>query len=117
MDKSTADRIWKDAEAILRNSFPGWDVKIVSGSYDLNGFADYKLRFMEKGKTKESIDLQRIVSAYGLDPDAIYNHPDKGDISLVGYKPRARKYPFIVVQLSTGKKFSITERAAERYFG
>jgi len=117
MDKETADKLWKDAEAILKKSFSGWDVKITSGRYNPEGYVDYKLRISEKGKTKESIDLISMASAYGLDTNHVHNHPEMGDITLVGYKSRARKYPFIVMQLETGDKFTITESMAERFFG
>jgi hypothetical protein len=41
---------------------------------------------------------------------------DGMDISLVGFKPRARKKPFIIQDLNSGNQYVIGEKLAERLF-
>jgi hypothetical protein len=118
----------QDAE-ILRNAvsdlvndyWEEYSAKVVSTRYDLNGFCDIKIRISEIDEngvpiTKELADLRGIASSYGFDLDKEATHSRLGKIRLVGYKSRARKYPFVVLQVATDKKYSISDRDAERFF-
>ena len=50
-----------------------------------------------------------------LDADKIADY--RGDkYTLVGYKPRNRKYPFIMKNLSNGKNYKFDVITAERMF-
>lgn len=119
LDKQDAQKLVDNAKAVLVHHFSGWDISIVGQPrYNPEGYIDIKFRLAEEGVTKEYLDLMQVASMYGLDTEKIGDHGVLGKIKLIGYKTRARKYPFVVEQVDGKKgKYSIPETDAERLFG
>ena len=47
-----------------------------------------------------------------FDSDKIYNSQTLGQVKIVGYNESARKFPFIVQQLNTSKRYKVTALSA-----
>ena len=65
---------------------------------------------------KSELDFRKDYGVGELDQTKIARL-DGMKVSLVGFKPRARKYPFIIQDLDTSKEYVIAEDTAERIFG
>jgi len=77
----------------------------------------YKLNLRLKGaETKESMDLNRFAYLYDVVPQKVANVHGI-DYKLVGYRVRARKQPFIVLNLTNNKEYLFTEDLGRKHFG
>ena len=78
--------------------------------------ATFKLNVLvEGGKTRAEQDLEMIASIRGLDLTKIWNEGTH-KFKLHGFKNRARKNPFVIIDTLTQKQYVINDRVAERQF-
>ena len=96
------------------------DLQITSisvGSCTYNGGeATYKVTVLLDGaETKEQKDLTQMAKLMGLDTTKIHDYQGMS-FSLVGYKSKARKMPWIVQDLKTGIEYKLTDEQAEEGF-
>lgn len=86
----------------------GVDIRIGSMTYDANKFtARIEANILPEGKTLAEADFEEHARVWGLmEADLGREFRFKGDTyRIIGARPRARKYPIIGMQLSTGRKF------------
>ena len=76
-----------------------------------------KLQKLDKYKQNLTIINDTDVYSYSTKVAEINNSQGQIKYTLCGYKPRARKNPFIVLNLLDKKKYIISEEKAERLFG
>ena len=87
-----------------------FDVEVGSASFS-DTEVTFKLSVKVKGsKPKEERDLEEYLSVFGTrwDKDRIVNysaHNNNMDLKLVGYKRANRKYPFILQDVKTLKRY------------
>ena len=80
------------------------------------GEATFKVKvLMEGAKTREQEDLEYYAELYKLDLTKIAKLMGE-DMSLVGYKARARKKPFVLQRLRDGAEFVADTNLVERHF-
>ena len=80
------------------------------------GEATYKVNVLLDGaETKEQKDLTQMAKLMGLDTSKIHDYQGMS-FSLVGYKSKARKMPWIVQDLKTGIEYKLTDAQAEEGF-
>ena len=80
------------------------------------GEATYKINVLLDGaETKEQKDLTQMAKLMGLDTSKIKDTQGM-TLSLVGYKTKAPKMPWIVQDLKTGKEYKLTDKQAEQWF-
>ncbi len=91
--------------------------KINVGSCTYNGGeATYKVTILLDGAlTKEQKDLRDMAGLYNFDLDKIGNTQGM-KFKLVGYKTKAPKMPWIVVDTLTNIEYKLTHDQAERLF-
>ena len=78
--------------------------------------ATFKLNVLvEGGKTRVEQDLEMVASMRGLDLEKTWNEGSHV-FKLHGYKSRARKNPFVIVDTLTQKQYVISDKVAERHF-
>ena len=96
--------------------------KINVGSCTYNGGeATYKVTVLLDGaETKEQKDLTQMASLFNLDTTKIKNYVDHKSVqyrmSLVGYKTKARKMPWIAQDLLSGNEYKLTNQQARQWF-
>lgn len=80
------------------------------------GEATYKVNVLLDGaETKEQKDLTQMAKLMGLDTSKIKDYgPHK--MTLIGYKTKAPKMPWIVQDVKTGKEYKLTDTQAEKWF-
>lgn len=80
------------------------------------GEATYKVNVLLDGaETKEQKDLTQMAQLFGLDTSKIKDTQGMS-LSLIGYKSKAPKMPWIVQDLKTNKEYKLTDVQAERLF-
>ena len=80
------------------------------------GEATFKVNVLLEGaETKEQKDLTQMAQLFGLDTSKIKDTQGMS-LSLIGYKSKARKMPWIVQDLKTNKEYKLTDAQAERLF-
>ena len=80
------------------------------------GEATYKVNVLLDGaETKEQKDLTQMAKLMGLDTSKIHNTQGMS-LSLIGYKSKAPKMPWIVQDVKTGKEYKLTDAQAEEGF-
>ena len=62
----------------------------------------------------KSVALQRNAYLLGntFDETKNYRSPSLGTVKFVGYNAAARKYPFVVLQVSTGKRYKLSSMSS-----
>ena len=80
------------------------------------GEATYKVNVLLDGaETKEQKDLTQMAQLMDLDTSKIKDYgPHK--MTLIGYKSKAPKMPWIVQDLKTGKEYKLTNEQAAQWF-
>ena len=116
--------IRNEIHAALKTVEDKYGMKLVMGNirYDSNQFSSKLVATVNDASTgaavsKEEAALKSLGKMYlgsDFDIEKIYNHIQLGDFKFIGLNNRARKNPFIVKQLSTGKTFVIPDDVAER---
>lgn len=93
------------------------DMKIEVGNCSYRGGeATFKVKvLMEGAKTREQEDLEYYAELHKLDLTKIAKLMGE-DMSLVGYKSRARKKPFVLQRLRDGAAFVADTNLVERHF-
>ena len=80
------------------------------------GEATYKVNVLLDGaETKEQKDLNQMAKLMGLDTSKIKDYQGMS-MSLIGYKSKAPKMPWIVQDLKTNKEYKLTDTQAEQWF-
>ncbi len=80
------------------------------------GEATFKVKCVLKGaKTREQIDLEFYAELHGIDTTAIAKLQGE-DMSIIGYKSRARKKPWILQRLRDGAEFVCSDQTAKAFF-
>ena len=80
------------------------------------GEATFKVKCVLKGaKTREQIDLEFYADLHGIDTTAIAKLQGE-DMSIIGYKSRARKKPWILQRLRDGAEFVCSDQTAKAFF-
>jgi len=80
------------------------------------GEATFKVKvLMEGAKTREQEDLEYYAELHKLDLTKIAKLQGE-DMSLVGYKARARKKPWVLQRLRDGAEFVCEDRLASQFF-
>ena len=80
------------------------------------GEATFKVKCLLKGaKTREQEDLEYYAELYKLDLTKIAKLMGE-DMSLVGYKARARKKPFVLQRLRDGAEFVADKNLIEKFY-
>ena len=93
------------------------DIKIEVGNCSYSGGeATFKVKCILKGaKTREQIDLEFYAELHGIDTTAIAKLQGE-DMSIIGYKSRARKKPWILQRLRDGAEFVCSDQTATAFF-
>ena len=93
------------------------DIQIEVGNCSYRGGeATYKVKvLMEGAKTREQEDLEFYAELHKLDLTKIAKLQGE-DMSLVGYKARARKKPWVLQRLRDGAEFVCEDRLASQFF-
>lgn len=118
IDKKTCQVLRKELQEVNDNSSLSdkYDIKV--GDCNFDGYeVTYKvtLRVKDVG-SKESMDLDRYADLYDVVPQKVADvHGIK--YKLVGYRVKARKQPFIVLNLTNNKEYLFTEDMGKRFFG
>lgn len=85
------------------------------------GEATYKINVLLDGaETKEEKDLKKMAILSRLDTSKVHDYHDHRSVGyrmqLVGYKTKAKKMPWIVEDLLSGKEYKLTDTQAEKWF-
>lgn len=106
----------RDMQHVLDSAqFGGCKINVGNCTY-LGGEATFKVTVLLDGaETKEQKYLTDMAGLYNLDTTKIANTQGK-KFSLVGYKTKAPKMPWIVQDLLTGHEYKLTHDQAERLF-
>ncbi len=117
IDKKTCQVLRKELQEVNDNSSLSdkYDIKV--GDCNFDGYeVTYKvtLRMKDVG-SKESMDLDRYADLYNVVPQKVADvHGIK--YKLVGFRVKARKQPFIVLNLTNNKEYLFTEDMGKRFF-
>ena len=80
------------------------------------GEATFQVKCILKGaKTREQIDLEYYAEMHGIDTTAIAKLQGE-DMSIIGYKSRARKKPWILQRLRDGAEFVAGDNLVKQFF-
>ena len=117
LNKQTVRELRDQLQAVLDKHAPmqssmlaDLDIQIGNASF-VDTEVTFKLSVKVKGsKPKEERDLEEYLSVFGTrwDKDRIVNysaHNNNMDLKLVGYKRANRKYPFILQDVMTLKRY------------
>ena len=117
LNKQTVRELRDQLQAVLDKNAPmqssmlaDLDIQIGNASF-VDTEVTFKLSVKVKGsKPKEERDLEDYLSMFGTrwDKDRIVNysaHNNNMDLKLVGYKRTNRKYPFILQDVKTLKRY------------
>ena len=101
--------------ALDKYDFGEMEVDVGNCSYT-GGEATFKVKCILKGaKTREQIDLEYYADLHGIDTTTIAKLQGE-DMSIIGYKSRARKKPWILQRLRDGAEFVCDDNLAKRHF-
>lgn len=111
------DTIRKQMQNSLNLFADKTDMKIEVGNCSYRGGeATFKVKvLMEGAKTREQEDLEYYAELYKLDLTKIAKLMGE-DMSLVGYKSRARKKPFVLQRLRDGAEFVADKNLIEKFY-
>jgi len=117
MNKATAKILRNKLNAILEeHGIEGYEIHAGNASFD-DSQVTFKVEVREQGAgSSEERDLETFANISDLDTNKIVNQQGK-TYSLVGYKTRARKNPWIVQDMKSGSKYVINDMTAQRWFG
>ena len=101
--------------ALEQVNLEGVNFTVANCTYN-GGEATYKVNVLLDGaETKEQKDLTQMAQLFGLDTSKIGNTQGMS-LSLIGYKSKAPKMPWIVQDLKTNKEYKLTDTQAESLF-
>ena len=104
----------------IHEAIEGMTFNVANCTYN-GGEATYKINVLLDGaETKEQKDLAQMANLIGLDTTKIKTYEDHRSVqykfSLVGYKTKASKMPWIAQDLLSGKEYKLTDTQAEQWF-
>ena len=101
--------------ALEQVDLEGVNFTVANCTYN-GGEATYKVNVLLDGaETKEQKDLTQMAQLMGLDTSKIKDTQGM-TLSLVGYKSKASKMPWLVQDLKTNKEYKLTDTQAEQWF-
>ena len=111
------DTIRKQMQNALNMFADKTDITIEVGNCSYRGGeATYKVKvLMEGAKTREQEDLEFYAELHKLDLTMIAKLMGE-DMSLVGYKSRARKKPWVLQRLRDGAEFVADTNLVEKFY-
>ena len=111
------DTIRKQMQNALNMFADKTDIQIEVGNCSYRGGeATYKVKvLMEGAKTREQEDLEFYAELHKLDLTMIAKLMGE-DMSLVGYKSRARKKPWVLQRLRDGAEFVADTNLIEKFY-
>ena len=111
------DTIRKQMQNALNMFADKTDIQIEVGNCSYRGGeATYKVKvLMEGAKTREQEDLEYYAELHKLDLTKIAKLMGE-DMSLVGYKSRARKKPWVLQRLRDGAEFVADTNLIEKFY-
>ena len=117
IDKKTCQVLRNELQKVNDNSSLSdkYDIKV--GDCNFDGYeVTFKVTLRVKDiESKESMDLNRYADLYNVVPQKVADvHGIK--YKLVGYRVKARKQPFIVLNLTNNKEYLFTEDMGKRFF-
>jgi len=114
--RSQLTELRKQIQAALdAANLPNLTIDVGNCSYT-GGEATFKVKCILKGaKTREQIDLEYYADLHGIDTTAIAKLQGE-DMSIIGYKSRARKKPWILQRLRDGAEFVCDDNLAKKFF-
>ena len=122
IDKKTCQVLREELQRVIEESKDydslnkQFDIKVGNASFDSHEVT-FKLTLRLKNvESKYSMDLDRYADLYNVEPQKVADvHGIK--YKLVGYRVKARKQPFIVLNLTNNKEYLFTEDMGKRFFG
>jgi len=98
-------------------SFGGLNITIDVGNCRYSGGeAKFQVKcILEGAKTREQQDLEWAANLHGIDTTIVASLQGE-DMSVVGYKTRARKSPWILQRLRDGAEFVCNDHVAKQFF-
>ena len=122
IDKKTCQVLREELQRVIEESKDydslnkQFDIKVGNASFDSQEVT-FKLTLrLKNAESKESMDLNRYANLYDVVPQKVADvHGIK--YKLVGYRVKARKQPFIVLNLTNNKEYLFTEDMGKRFFG
>ena len=124
MNKETIRMLREELKVILEEPLKNHGMKFDLGnaSYDDDSVKFQFVVAFENALTKEQkalqyeIEYRQTSHCISLDPNKIAKINGK-NFTLWGFKPRARKKPFIIMCLDTNERHICSEEVAEKFFG
>ena len=124
--KKEAKLIREELKEILTEPLKNLGLKFELGNAGYDGdsvkFNDFRISLLDALTKDEKLLKQELdwrnQSSYSLSLDGgkIFNEGSKS-YRLCGFRPRASKRPFIVIDLNSNQQYVISEKEAERMFG
>lgn len=124
--KKEAKLIREELEEILTEPLKNHGLKFELGNAGYDGdsvkFNDFRISLLDALTKDEKLLKQELdwrnQSSYSLslDGEKIFNQGSKS-YKLCGFRPRASKRPFIIIDLNSEQEYVISEKEAERMFG
>ena len=122
LDKKTCQVLRKELQRVIEESKDydslnkQFDIKVGNASFDSQEVT-FKLTLrLKNAESKESMDLNRYADLYNVEPQKVADvHGIK--YKLVGFRVKARKQPFIVLNLTNNKEYLFTEDLGRKHFG
>ena len=114
MDRTTAKALRTKLNAIFEeHGIEGYHLELGNATYNSTEVT-FKLLVREQGaKSREQRDLESMARIAELDVNKIGD----GVYTLMGYRSRARKNPWIIQNKYSGKEYVIDNATATRWFG
>ena len=98
------------------NGIDGYTFELGNCRYD-GGEANFKLKVLINGaETSEEKHLRQMAQLSDLDTDKVATLQGM-KVSLVGYRAKARKRPWLIQDLTTAKQYVLDDYQAKRLFG
>ena len=115
--KSQLDTLRKQMQNALKMFGDKADMTIEVGNCKYSGGeATFQVKCLLKGaKTREQQDLEFYAELHGIDTTAIAKLQGE-DMSIVGYKTRARKKPWILQRLRDGAEFVAGDNLVKQFY-
>jgi hypothetical protein len=102
-------------KALEQVNLEGVNFTVANCTYN-GGEATYKVNVLLDGaETKEQKDLTQMAKLFKLDTSKIKDTQGM-TLSLIGYKSKAPKMPWIVQDLKTNREYKLTDAQAESLF-
>ena len=114
--RSQLTELRKQLQAALdAANLPNLSIDVGNCSYT-GGEATFKVKcILEGAKTREQIDLEYYADLHGIDTTTIAKLQGE-DMSIIGYKSRARKKPWVLQRLRDGAEFVCDDNLAKKFF-